>query len=64
MAIKEGNCRIQITLSQVTLAQLDELCEEQGVTRSAVITQAIREMRWDSLQRKLTERRAKESSEE
>lgn len=64
MAIREGNVRLQVTVSEATLNRIDEICKEMGVSRSWVVTFAIREMSWDYLQRKMTERREKESSEE
>lgn len=64
MAIKSGNVRLQITVSEETLSNLDTICEERGLSRSAVITTAINEMRWEQLQRKLAERRAREAIEE
>lgn len=64
MAIKPGNVRLQITVSEETLSNLDTICEERGLSRSAVITTAINEMRWEQLQRKIAERRIKEGSEE
>lgn len=64
MAIKSGNVRLQITVSEETLSNLDTICEERGLSRSAVITTAINEMRWEQLQRKLAERRAREVIEE
>lgn len=64
MAIKSGNVRLQITVSEETLSNLDTICEERGLSRSAVITTAINEMRWEQLQRKIAERRVKEGSEE
>lgn len=64
MAIKSGNVRLQITVSEETLSNLDTICEERGLSRSAVITTAINDMRWEQLQRKLAERRAREAIEE
>lgn len=64
MAIKSGNVRLQITVSEETLSNLDTICEERGLSRSAVITTAINDMRWEQLQRKIAERSVKEGSEE
>lgn len=63
MAIKSGNVRLQITVSMETLSNLDTICEERGLSRSAVITTAINDMRWEQLQRKIAERRIGEGSE-
>lgn len=66
MAVREGKYRIQITLSQVTLGALDVMCEEAGITRSALITNLIWDQhsnffrRMDQIER---ERRKMEDSE-
>lgn len=41
MAIKKGNVRLQVTVSEDALRDLDELCELTRMSRSRVVAQAI-----------------------
>lgn len=43
MAVAEGKVRIQITLSNALLDQIDEFCKASGATRSSFISTSIAE---------------------
>ena len=41
MAIKKGNVRLQVTVSEQTMRDLDELCERESMSRSRAVAYAI-----------------------
>lgn len=41
MAIKKGNVRLQVTISEMDMDDLDELCKLKKTTRSRAVAQAI-----------------------
>lgn len=63
MAIKKGNVRLQLTVSEMCKQDLEELCKLTGLTKSKAVTEAIWNALVDARLEKTLERKEERESE-